>query len=92
MSFVVDAACSRARHLTRECLAILESTIYPALKLLAVGDEILAFADSDNLIDQVTQPQNEISLIVWLGDIATQRGHRMDNYDPSAATILEIVL
>jgi spore maturation protein CgeB len=59
--------------------------------LFAVGEEVLAFHDFDELVDQATRLLNETGLTARLGDAAARRAHRDHTYDLRVATILENV-
>jgi spore maturation protein CgeB len=59
--------------------------------LFAVGDEVLAFHDFDDLVNQATRLLNEAGLTARLGDAAARRGHRDHTYDLRVAAILEKV-
>ena len=58
-------------------------------ELFAVGKEILAFHDFDDLVGQATRLLNEPGLTARLGDAAAQRAHRDHTYDLRITTILE---
>ena len=49
--------------------------------MFAVGEEVLAFHDFDDLVGQATRLLNEAGLTVRLGDAAARRGHRDHTYD-----------
>jgi spore maturation protein CgeB len=57
--------------------------------LFAVGNEVLAFHDFDDLVEQATRLLSERGLSARLGDAATQRAHRDHTYDLRVTTILE---
>jgi len=57
--------------------------------LFAVGKEVLAFHDFDDLVEQATRLLNERGLTARLGDAAAQRAHRDHTYDLRITTILE---
>jgi len=59
--------------------------------LFRVGDEVLAFHDFDELVDQATRLLNEAGLTARLGDAAAQRAHHDHTYDLRVAAILERV-
>jgi spore maturation protein CgeB len=62
----------------------------PALPdLFEVGQEVLAFRDFDELMDQASRLLNEDGLTARLGDAAALRAHRDHSYDLRVATILE---
>jgi spore maturation protein CgeB len=58
-------------------------------ELFAVGKEVLAFHDFDDLVEQATRLLSERNLTVRLGDAAVQRAHRDHTYDLRVAAILE---
>jgi spore maturation protein CgeB len=58
-------------------------------ELFAVGDEVLAFHDFDDLVEQATRLLSEPGLTERLGDAATQRAHRDHTYDIRVTAILE---
>jgi spore maturation protein CgeB len=60
-------------------------------ELFDIGNEVLAFHDFDELVDQATRLLNETGLTVRLGDAAARRAHRDHTYDLRLATILEKV-
>ena len=55
----------------------------------AIGDEILAFHDFDELLDQATRLLNEKGLTARLGDAAAHRAHRDHTFDKRLAVILD---
>ena len=57
--------------------------------LFAVGDEVLAYRDFDELVDQAARLLNEPGLTARLGDSATKRAHREHTYERRLTTILE---
>jgi spore maturation protein CgeB len=59
--------------------------------LFRVGDEVLAFHDFDDLVDQATRLLNEAALTARLGDAASRRAHRDHTYDLRVSAILERV-
>ena len=59
--------------------------------LFSVGEEVLAFHDFDDLVDQATRLLNEHGLTARLGDAASLRAHRDHSYDLRLAVILEKV-
>jgi len=72
------------------CGAAVLTEFRPSLpELFAVGQEVLAFKDFDNLVDQATRLLNEPGLTTWLGDAATRRAHADHTYDLRVAVILE---
>ena len=60
-------------------------------ELFDVGEEVLAFHDFDELLDQATRLLSERGLTARLGDAAAQRAHRDHTYDLRVAAILEKV-
>ena len=58
-------------------------------ELFAVGEEVLAFHDFDDLVEQATRLLDERGLTGRLGDAATQRAHRDHTYDLRITAILE---
>jgi spore maturation protein CgeB len=58
-------------------------------ELFAVGNEVLAFHDFDDLVEQATRLLNEPGLTARLGDAATQRAHRDHTYDLRVSAILD---
>jgi spore maturation protein CgeB len=60
-------------------------------ELFDVGEEVLAFHDFDDLVDQATRLLNEDGLTARLGEAATRRAHRDHSYDVRVAAILEKV-
>jgi spore maturation protein CgeB len=59
--------------------------------LFSLGQEVLAYHDFDDLIDQATRLLNEAGLTARLGDAATRRAHRDHTYDRRVSTILEYI-
>jgi spore maturation protein CgeB len=59
--------------------------------LFAIGDEVLAFHDFDQLVDQATLLLNQAELRTQLGDAAARRAHRDHTHDLRVADILEKV-
>jgi spore maturation protein CgeB len=57
--------------------------------LFAVGDEILAFHDFDELIDHATRLLGEGGLSAKLGDAAATRAHESHTYQKRLQVILE---
>ena len=57
--------------------------------LFAVGEEVLAFHDFDDLVGQATRLLSEHDLTARLGDAAAQRAHRDHTYDLRVTAILE---
>jgi spore maturation protein CgeB len=60
-------------------------------ELFAVGDEVLAFRDFDELVGQATRLLNETSLTARRGAAAARRAHRDHTYELRVAAILEKV-
>jgi len=58
-------------------------------ELFAVGKEVLAFHDFDDLVEQASMLLSERGLTARLGDAATQRAHRDHTYDLRVTAILE---
>jgi spore maturation protein CgeB len=58
-------------------------------ELFAVGSEVLAFHDFDDLVEQATRLLSEDGLTARLGDAATQRAHCDHTYDLRVNAILE---
>ena len=58
-------------------------------ELFAVGKEVLAFHDFDDLVEQATRLLSERGLTTRLGDAAAQRAHRDHTYDLRVTAILE---
>lgn len=58
-------------------------------ELFAVGQEVLAYHDFDDLLGQATRLLNEDGLTARLGDAATRRAHRDHTHDLRVARILE---
>jgi spore maturation protein CgeB len=74
------------------CGAAVLTEFRPAVPhLFAVGDEVLAFHDFDDLVNQATRLLNEAGLTARLGDAAAVRGHRDHTYDLRVRAILEKV-
>jgi spore maturation protein CgeB len=74
------------------CGAAVLTEFRPAVpELFAVGEELLAFQDFDDLVDQATRLLNEAGMTARLGDAATRRAHRDHSYDVRVAAILEKV-
>jgi spore maturation protein CgeB len=57
--------------------------------LFAVGDEVLAFHDFDELVDQARRLLREDGLSAKLGDAATLRAHESHTYERRLPVILE---
>jgi spore maturation protein CgeB len=60
-------------------------------ELFAIGTEVLAFRDFDELVTQAVRLFNEPGLTAKLGDAATRRAHLEHTYDLRVSTILEKV-
>jgi spore maturation protein CgeB len=58
-------------------------------ELFAIGDEVLAFRDFDELVNQASRLLSETGMSARLGDAATQRAHRDHSYDARVTSILE---
>jgi spore maturation protein CgeB len=58
-------------------------------ELFNVGQEVLAYHDFDDLVEQAARLLNEPGLSAKLGDAATARAHRDHTYDLRVAAILE---
>jgi spore maturation protein CgeB len=72
------------------CGAAVLTEFRPTLPdLFAVGDEVLAFHDFDELIDQATRLLNEDGLSTKLGDAAAMRAHESHTYERRLPVILE---
>jgi spore maturation protein CgeB len=57
--------------------------------LFAIGEEVLAFHDFDELVDQATMLLNQAELRIGLGDAAARRAHRDHTHDVRITAILE---
>jgi spore maturation protein CgeB len=74
------------------CGAAVLTEFRPAVpELFAIGDEVLAFHDFDELVGQATRLLNETGLTARLGDAAARRAHRDHTYELRVAAILEKV-
>jgi spore maturation protein CgeB len=74
------------------CGAAVLAEFRPTLpELFASDDEVLAFGDFDELVDQATRLLNEAGLTARIGDAAAHRAHRDHTYERRLATILEKV-
>jgi spore maturation protein CgeB len=72
------------------CGAAVLTEFRPAVpELFAVGKEVLAFHDFDELVEQATRLLSERGLTARLGDAAAQRAHRDHTYDLRVTAILE---
>ena len=58
-------------------------------ELFRVGEEVLAFHDFDDLVEQAGRLLSEDGLTKRLGDAAARRAHHDHSYDLRVATILE---
>lgn len=58
-------------------------------ELFALGAEVLAYHDFDELVDQAGRLLSEAGLTAQLGDAASRRAHRDHSYDARITTILE---
>ena len=58
-------------------------------QLFAVGEEVLAFHDFDELVDQASRLLGEVGLTARLGDAATHRAHRDHSFEARITFILE---
>lgn len=58
-------------------------------ELFSIGDEVLAYHDFDELVEQARRLLNEPGLTARLGDAASRRAHRDHTYDLRVAAILE---
>jgi spore maturation protein CgeB len=74
------------------CGAAVLTEFRPAVpELFAIGQEVLAFHDFDDLVGQASRLLNETGLTTRLGDAASRRAHRDHTYDLRVAAILEKV-
>ncbi len=72
------------------CGAAVITELRPAVPdLFKVGEEVLAFRDFDELVEQATRLLDDPGLTAVLGDAATRRTHRDHTYDLRLSTILE---
>jgi spore maturation protein CgeB len=72
------------------CGAAVLTEFRPTLPdLFAVGDDVLAFHDFDELVDQATRLLREDGLSAKLGDAATLRAHESHTYEKRLPVILE---
>jgi spore maturation protein CgeB len=72
------------------CGAAVLTEFRPTLPdLFAVGDEVLAFHDFDELVDQATRLLREGGLSAKIGDAAATRAHENHTYEKRLAVILE---
>ena len=72
------------------CGAAVLTEFRPALpELFDVGQEVLAFHDFDDIIEQATRLLNKDSLTARVGDAAAQRAHRDHTYENRLSIILE---
>jgi spore maturation protein CgeB len=58
-------------------------------ELFAVGTEVLAYHDFDELVNQAGRLLSEVGLTAQLGDAASRRAHRDHSYDARITIILE---
>jgi len=62
----------------------------PALTdLFAVGDEVLAFCDFDEIVSQATRLLRDDGLSAKLGDAAARRGQKSHTYEKRLTVLLE---
>jgi spore maturation protein CgeB len=72
------------------CGAAVLTEFRPTLPdLFAVGEEVLAFRDFDELIDQATRLLREGGLSAKIGDAAATRAHESHTYEKRLPVILE---
>lgn len=72
------------------CGAAVLTEFRPTLPdLFAVGDEVLAFHDFDELVDRATRLLREDGLTAKLGDAAVLRAHESHTYEKRLPVILE---
>jgi spore maturation protein CgeB len=72
------------------CGAAVLTEFRPTLpSLFAIGDEVLAFRDFDELLAQATRLLTEPALSTKLGEAATARAHDSHRYEKRLALILE---
>ena len=75
------------------CGAAVLTEFRPVLPdLFSIGDEVLAYRDFDELVDQATRLLNEAGLSTRLGDAAAKRAHTDHTYERRLTTLLEKVL
>jgi spore maturation protein CgeB len=74
------------------CGAAVLTEYRPVLpELFEVGQEVLVFADFDELVDQSTRVLNEAGLTAAIGDAAAARAHRDHSYEVRLTTLLRLV-
>jgi spore maturation protein CgeB len=72
------------------CGAAVLTEYRPAIaELFEVGEEVLAFHDFDDLVDQASRLLGDRGLTDKIGNAATRRAHRDHSYDLRIASILE---
>jgi spore maturation protein CgeB len=72
------------------CGAAVITEFRPTLPdLFAIGDEVLAFHDFDELVDQATRLVSEEGLSAKIGDAAALRAHASHTYEKRLPVILE---
>jgi spore maturation protein CgeB len=72
------------------CGAAVLTEFRPTLPdLFAMGEEVLAYSDFDDLLDKATRLLNEAGITARLGDAAAKRAHRDHTYDLRVAKILQ---
>lgn len=72
------------------CGAAVLTEFRPSVReLFSVGDEVLAYHDFDDLVDQAQRLLGERGLTARLGDAASQRAHQEHTFEHRVATILE---
>jgi spore maturation protein CgeB len=72
------------------CGAAVLTEFRPTLPdLFAIGEEVLAFRDFDELLTEATRLLNEPALSTKLGDAAAARAHQSHCYEKRLAVILE---
>jgi spore maturation protein CgeB len=87
----MDGVNSRLFEATGSGAAVL-TEFRPALsELFDVGQEVLAFTDFDELVDQATRLLNEPGLTARIGDAAARRAHLDHTYDVRLAAALEVL-
>ena len=75
------------------CGAAVLTEFRPALPdLFDIGEEVLAYHDFDELVDQAARLFNEPDLSTRLGDAAAKRAHADHTYERRLANLLEQVL
>lgn len=85
----VNGVNSRLFEATGCGAAVLTEFRSSVSELFAVGAEVLAYHDFDELVDQADRLLSEAGLTTQLGDAASRRAHRDHSYDARIATILE---